>query len=129
MRAVFEGLAFSLSHITETMALCGAGIKEVRLAGGLARNDLLAQIKADVLGVPMVRLTDHELTTLGLAVIASVALKAFPDAASASTCFVKTDRRFTPAADADKAYADARRRYLTSSAALLPTFKLASDFS
>ena len=129
MRAVFEGLAFSLSHITETMALCGAGIKEVRLAAGLARNDLLAQIKADVLGVPMVRLTDHELTTLGLAVIASVALKAFPDAASASTCFVKTDRRFTPAADADKAYADARRRYLTSSAALLPTFKLASDFS
>lgn len=129
MRAVFEGLAFSLSHITATMAQCGAGIKEVRLAGGLARNNLLAQIKADVLGVPMVRLTDHELTTLGLAVIASVALKAFPDTASASTCFVTTDRRFTPAADAVNAYDDARRRYLTSSQALLPTFNVVPGVS
>ncbi|CAN1537394.1 XylB Sugar (pentulose and hexulose) kinases [Burkholderiaceae bacterium] len=128
MRAVFEGLAFSLSHITETMVECGAGIKEVRLAGGLAKNDLLAQIKADVLGVTMVRLSDYELTTLGLAVIASVALKAYPNAASASRCFVKTDRHFTPATDAVQAYADARRRYLSSSAALLPTFNLASDF-
>lgn len=126
MRAVFEGLAFSLSHITSTMADCGVQITDVRLAGGLARNDLLAQIKADVLGVPVERLSDPELTTLGLAVIASVALKAFPNAASASRCFVTTERRFTPAPYAAVVYADARRRYLAGSAALLPTFDVTS---
>jgi len=126
MRAVFEGLAFSLSHITTTMADCGVLIADVRLAGGLARNDLLAQIKADVLGVPVERLSDPELTTLGLAVIASVALKAFPNAASASRCFVTTERRFTPAPDAAVVYAEARRRYLAGSAALLPTFDVTS---
>ncbi len=121
-RAVYEGLAFGLAHIAQAMRACGVGIGEVRLAGGLARNDLLAQIKADVLGVPAVRLADHELTTLGLAVIASVALGAHADHAQASRCFVATERRFVPDPRAVAAYAEPLRRFIACSDALLPTF-------
>lgn len=123
-RAVYEGLALSVGHIAQTMRECGVQIREVRLAGGLARNDLLAQMKADVLGVPVVRMADHELTTLGLAVIASTALGLHASHASAAPCFVAQQRRFMPCADAGPLYEAARARYLACAQALLPTFAL-----
>jgi len=39
---------------------------------------------------------------------------------------MSSERRFTPAPDAAVVYADARRRYLAGSAALLPTFDVTS---
>jgi sugar (pentulose or hexulose) kinase len=81
-------------------------------------------MKADVLGVPVVRMADHELTTLGLAVIASTALGIHVDHASAAQCFVAQQRRFVPCADAGLLYEAARARYLACAQALLPTFAL-----
>lgn len=121
-RAVYEGLALSLAHIVQTMRGCGVTLREVRLAGGLARNPLLSQIKADLLGVPLLQLADHELTTLGLAVIASVALGTHADHAQASGAFVALQRRITPHADATRAYAAVLARYIACSQALQPTF-------
>lgn len=121
-RAVYEGIALSLGHIVQTMRACGVALHEVRLAGGLARNALLSQIKADVLGVPVVQLADHELTTLGLAVVASVALGAHADHASASRCFTRAQRRFVPDAQAVCAYQAVLARYVHCAQALAPTF-------
>ncbi len=121
-RAVYEGLALSLAHIVRTMAECGVAIGEVRLAGGLARNSLLSQIKADVLDRSVLPLSDHELTTLGLAAIASVALGQHADHASASRQFVAVERRIAPRPDAVRAYAGVFERYRACSAALQPTF-------
>lgn len=121
-RAVYEGLALSLAHIVLTMRGCGVALHEVRLAGGLARNPLLSQIKADLLGVPLLQLADHELTTLGLAVIASVALGTHADHAQASSSFVAIQRRITPQADALQAYAGVLARYIACAQALQPTF-------
>jgi sugar (pentulose or hexulose) kinase len=81
-------------------------------------------MKADVLGVPVVRMADHELTTLGLAVIASTALGIHASHATAARCFVAEQRRFEPCADAAPLYAAARARYLACAQALLPTFAL-----
>lgn len=121
-RAVYEGLAFSLAHIVATIGEGGAAPREIRLAGGLARNDLLAQIKADVLGVPLVRLADHELTTLGLAAIACAGLGLQPDHATAAAGFTRAERRFLPDPAAAAAYAPAFARYRAAAQALLPTF-------
>jgi len=120
-RAVFEGLAFALRHIADAMAGCAVRISDVRLAGGLARSRLLAQLKADVLGRPMIRCADHELTTLGLAVIAAVAIGAFPDRQAASRALVGMADRVVPGPAAG-AYDAAYRRYLDAVAALEPTF-------
>jgi len=120
-RAVFEGLALGLKHIVETMVDCGAAVGEVRLAGGLARSDLLARLKADILGRPVVRCTDHELTTLGLAVIAHTALGVFPSRVAASRALVHLAGRIDPGPDA-ASYAAAYRRYVAGVEALLPLF-------
>lgn len=121
-RAVYEGLAFGARHVLVTMNSCGAGVRSLRLAGGLARNDLLCQIKADVTGLPVLRLADHELTTLGLAVIGSVAAGAWPSHFAAAQAFVQVGTRFAPRPEAVREYAACFERYVAAVQALSPTF-------
>ena len=95
-RAVIEGLAFSVGHIATVVAECGVCIDEVFLAGGLARNDLLCQIKADVWNVPVKTFRDHELTSIGLGVIMAVSMGYFKDIPEATQSFTKVEKEFTP---------------------------------
>lgn len=121
-RAVYEGLAFALRHIVSVIEDCGANVRDIRLAGGLAQNRLLSQIKADTLGLPLLQLRDLELTSLGLAVIGSVALGAAPDFATASRRFVATQARIEPNPEHKAAYDRHFARYLAAVEALGPTF-------
>jgi xylulokinase len=120
-RAIYEGLCFGLCHIADTMAECGVAPRDIRLAGGLARSDLLSRMKADVLGCSVLRLADHELTTAGLAVIAATALGAYPDRRTASRAMVKVADRFMPSPDRAR-YEEPYQRYRAAVEALSPTF-------
>ncbi|MBL0932063.1 MAG: hypothetical protein IBJ15_18375, partial [Alphaproteobacteria bacterium] len=124
-RAVFEGMALGLMHVAATMAESGVALDELRLAGGLARSDLLARLKADILVRPVVRCADHELTTLGLAVIAHTAIGAFPSRVAASRVLVRLATRIHPGPDA-ATYAPAYRRYVAAVTALAPVFAVNS---
>jgi xylulokinase len=53
VRAVLEGAAFALRHNVEVAAAAGIAVAELRSVGGGARSKLWSQIKADVLGVPV----------------------------------------------------------------------------
>jgi xylulokinase len=53
VRAVLEGAAFALRHNVEVAAGAGISVAELRSVGGDARSRLWSQIKADVLGVPV----------------------------------------------------------------------------
>jgi len=121
-RAVYEGLAFALRHILAVLASQGAQAQRMLLAGGLSRNDVLCQIKADVLGLPLSRCRDTELTTLGLCAIAGVALGDWPDCASAGRTLVAVDRTFVPDPAEHRVHSANFERYLRYVQALLPTF-------
>ena len=121
-RAVFEGLAFSVGHIAEVMREHGVELRSVRLAGGLARSALLAQIKADVLGVPVAPFADHELTSRGLAAILSVATGQASDLVEASRRFTAVERWIEPQERTRAAHLAAYERYRAASAALEPLF-------
>lgn len=121
-RAVFEGLAYGLRHVVDVMAGRGVAVADVRLAGGLARSDLLTRLKADVLGRPALRLADHELTTLGLAVIAFPAVGVFPDRTTASRALVRVADAVAPDAPSRTAHEEPYRRYIAAVEALAPTF-------
>lgn len=121
-RAVYEGLAYSLKHIVHTMDEVGVKVDRAVVSGGLARNDVLCQIKADVLGIPLTRLTDHELTTIGLCVIAGMALGVWPDRASALRTYAQAGRVFRADADAHAVHQRLFGRYLRYSRALRDTF-------
>jgi xylulokinase len=78
-RAVLEGCAFALRDVVERFSALGLGRDEIRVVGGGAASETWMQIKADVTGRPIRRVTVKEATALGAALLAGVAAGIFAD--------------------------------------------------
>ncbi|MCR2785152.1 MULTISPECIES: glycerol kinase GlpK [unclassified Microbacterium] len=73
-RAALESTAFQTRDIVEAVAAdTGVAPDELRVDGGMTRNDLLMQFQADILGIPVVRPRVVETTALGAAYAAGLA--------------------------------------------------------
>jgi xylulokinase len=121
-RAVMEGLAFSVGHVATVFAECGVRMDEVFLAGGLARNNLLCQIKADIWNVHVKTFRDHELTSIGLGAIMAVAMGYFRDMPEAASAFTHIEKKFIPNANTQNLHNDAFKKYQEYSQALAPLY-------
>ena len=69
-RAALESIAFQSAALLQAMsrdavAAGGAPVAELRVDGGACVNNLLMQIQADLLGIPVVRPKVIETTALG----------------------------------------------------------------
>lgn len=96
-RATLEAIAWQSCDVLEAMqADSGIGLAELRVDGGASRNDLLMQIQADVLGVPVVRPANVETTVLGAAYLAGLAVGFWTDRDEVRDSWA-IDRRFEPA--------------------------------
>ena len=74
-RAALESIAYQVADVVEAMnADAGIPLRELRVDGGAAANDLLMQFQADLLGVPVVRPQLFETTALGAAYLAGLAV-------------------------------------------------------
>ncbi|MEO8627261.1 MAG: glycerol kinase GlpK, partial [Betaproteobacteria bacterium] len=74
-RAALESIAYQTSDILEGMQTdSGIALKQLRVDGGAARNDLLMQFQADILDVPVVRPQQVESTALGAAYLAGLGI-------------------------------------------------------
>lgn len=74
-RAALESIAFQVADLVEAVqGDSGLPLAEMRVDGGAASNDLLMQIQADLLGVPLVRPACVETTALGAAILAGLAV-------------------------------------------------------
>jgi glycerol kinase len=77
-RATLEGIAFQIVDLAQAMeADAGRPIKRLRVDGGAAKNDLLMQFEADMLGVTIDRPENVETTALGAAYLAGMAVGVF----------------------------------------------------
>ncbi|HWQ29293.1 MAG TPA: glycerol kinase GlpK, partial [Dehalococcoidia bacterium] len=73
-RATLESIAFQTRDVVEAMARdTGNSMRELRADGGATRNDLLMQIQADILGIPVARSSEPETTARGAAFLAGLA--------------------------------------------------------
>jgi glycerol kinase len=107
-RATLEAIAFQTREVLEAMtADCGFPLAELRVDGGAAANDLLMQIQADLLGVPVVRPWITETTALGAAYLAGLAVGVWRDREELSAHW-QADHRFEPALPAS----ERNRRYV-----------------
>jgi xylulokinase len=68
-RAVFEATAFIDRSMMEAIDETTADVTTVRLSGGLARINLISQIKADVTGKEVMVLSEFETTSSGAAMM------------------------------------------------------------
>ena len=74
-RAALESIAFQTADLLEAMhADSGARLSELRVDGGATANDLLMQIQADILQIPVVRSKTAETTALGAAYLAGLSV-------------------------------------------------------
>jgi xylulokinase len=96
VRAVLEGAAFALRDVALPIREHGIEITELRLAGRPARSRIWAQIKADVLDVPVGLLPVPEASLLGAAILAATGAGAQPDLESAVAGMVRVVERIDP---------------------------------
>lgn len=74
-RAALEATAYQTREVVDAMAAdSGVALKTLKVDGGMTANDLLMQIQADVLGVPVIRPKVAESTALGAAYAAGLAV-------------------------------------------------------
>lgn len=99
-RAALEAVALQNADLLTAMAADGAEVKELRVDGGMTRNNLLMQLQADLLGVPVLRPMQTETTALGAAFLAGRAVGVWPDDAAIAAHW-QLDRAFEPQASAD----------------------------
>src|SRR3954470_4621801 len=110
-RALIEATAFGTRKIVETFTAAGVPVREFIAAGGLLKNQLLMQIYADVLNMPLSAIGSDQGPALGSAIHAAAAAGAYPSvraAASAMGRVVPDAYRPDPAAAAiyDEIYAE-----------------------
>ena len=109
-RAALEAIALQSADVFSAMTNdSGIALRELRVDGGASRNDLLMQLQADFLGVPVVRPRITETTALGAAYLAGLATGFWSSADEVASQWAE-DRRFEPALGTD-ARAEKRARW------------------
>jgi len=96
-RAALEAIAYQSAELLGAMQKdADCAVHEVRADGGAARNDLLMQFQADLLGVPVIRPKVTETTALGAAYLAGLAV-GFWRSVDEIAAQWQAERRFEPA--------------------------------
>jgi glycerol kinase len=96
-RAALEGIALQVMDVLKAMeADAGIKLRELRVDGGASANDLLMQLQADLLNVPVVRPKVAETTALGAAYLAGLAVGYWKSRADIARQW-QADKRFVPA--------------------------------
>jgi len=95
-RAALESIAFQTADLLDAMQSdAGTPVAELRVDGGAARNNLLMQFQADLIGAPVVRPKITETTAMGAAFHAGLAVGFWPSTADLAHHW-QVDRRFEP---------------------------------
>jgi xylulokinase len=90
LRAVLEGVAFSIRHVLETAEQAtGLTVDTLHLSGGGATSAVWNRIKADVLGRTVQPTLVRDAGTLGAAMLAALAVHIFSDLKEATAAMVR----------------------------------------
>jgi len=82
--------------LTRARQVTGQRLADVRVAGGAARSDAWCQIKADVVGAPVVRTAEAETGLIGAALAAATGLRWHATLQHAARAMCRAARTFEP---------------------------------
>ena len=73
IRAAVESMVYQTRDLVEAATADGSiKIPELRIDGGAVKNNLLCQMQADILGIPVIRPKNHEATIFGAMLLAGL---------------------------------------------------------
>jgi glycerol kinase len=105
VRAALEAIAFEVRDVVDVMTRdAGVELPELSVDGGASANDLLCQLQADQLQVPVRRPVVAETTALGAAFLAGLATDVWSSTDELKQTW-QLDRRFEPQTSDDASYA------------------------
>lgn len=96
VRAVMEGVAFSLRQALELTLALGGQAEMIIAAGGGMESEVWRGIMADVTGVPLRRTLQTEATAVGAALLAGIGTGVYSDVRHASQVTARYDRVTEP---------------------------------
>ncbi len=115
VRAILEGVAFSLQDTFTIFNEMRVPVSRIRLGGGGARSSLWRQIQADVYGRDVEIVAAEEGAAFGAAILAGVGASAWPSVGAAAAAVVRIAERISPeakfSATMKRSYAAYRRVY------------------
>jgi xylulokinase len=110
-RAVAEGIGFAIRQILDVMGENGYRISEMTVAGNLANNPVLNQIKADITGCRMLVPAAADAELVGDACVGLIEEGVFADAREAAAHCVSIQHEYVPNDRSAELYADMYRLY------------------
>jgi xylulokinase len=115
IRAIMEGVAFSLRDSLTLFQGIGVPIQSIRLGGGGARSALWQQIQADIYGMPVELIEADEGGAYGAALLAGVGAGHWQSVDAACESAVRVAKRIEPNAKTaekmNQQYAEYRKLY------------------
>jgi glycerol kinase len=103
IRATLESIAFQTRDVVDCLTEdSGLALEALRVDGGACRNDFLMQFQADMLGAPVVRPPVLEVTALGAAALAGIAVGFWRDRSDVGAGSRESSRLFEPRASRDE---------------------------
>ncbi len=111
-RALMEGLTYDLAYNMDRIAFAGVGVSELRCTGGGSLSKMWLQIKADVTGVPVYTLENHQAGALGCMILAAVAAGEYADIGEAVADQVRTKDMYEPNRKNHQFYQDQKGRFI-----------------
>lgn len=123
VRAVLEGVAYSLEHNLRTAAQTGVEVGVLNAMGGSANSLLWTQIKADVTGKTIQVPASDTATTLGAALLAGVGCGIYADYKEAVENTIRITRVQEPDRENHEIYQCFMEKYLELYEALKPVWQ------
>lgn len=104
LKAIMECETFYFIESLKALEKIGIKVSRLMATGGGAQSDQWLQIKADILGTPIVRPVTTEAGLLGAALLAGVTTKIFNGFSEGIRQFLRTERVFEPNMEANRIY-------------------------
>jgi len=123
VRAVMEGITFSLKDSIEILRELGITPQRVFASGGGAKSDFWLQMQADIYGTEIVRNNIDEGPACGAAIAAMVACGEFKDTGEACGKILRAEKIVQPIPEQVKRYEEYYEFYKQLYPALKDTFK------
>ena len=121
-KAVFESAGFVIKDMIDSIEETGVEVGSIRFSGGLARINLISQLKADITGKDVLILDDFETTAIGAAILTLVGVGKFNNVKEAADKFVSVRMIIKPNVKNHEKYKQIHKLYKNTYSTLKDLF-------
>ena len=106
VRAIIEGITFSLNESIDIFRANGKRIDEIVSIGGGAKSNIWLQLQADIFNVNITKLSNEQGPAMGAAMLAAYGSGWFSSLQECAEVFLEKELVFTPIPENVKRYED-----------------------